>query len=225
MTDVGTLTVDTLAAMLHLDIPDEVCPFPESVIAPAGAVLISKEAPVEKVYIIAEGKCVVEYSTRSGYLFGFTELGYADFIGELEVISGQRLSVYTVIAQSRSILLRLPAASFLLWLKVDSNMAMMLIRSLVKKLQTVAVTASQFPFTPGIDRLARFILTYCDSHKGSFPIVVQAGRQNIADHLGVNVRTVNRNVKKLSEAGCLAVQRGKIVVRREHLSALCARDT
>lgn len=78
-------------------------------------------------------------------------------------------------------------------------------------------------FYSGIDRVRLFIITYYDQHwhpRTKTALVVQMSYEEIANQVGLSVRTVGRSIKKLKESDEVLVKGKQLVVSREHYAKM-----
>ena len=176
-------------------------------------VVLLKDDFVDHIFIVLDGRFSVETSVEDGSIFTFTHLGQNDFIGELEALSDIKISQYFVRSEIPARLLCLPVPAVKEWIESDTKFCAFLIQSLVKKFNSLASTASEYPFTSSLTKLAKIIVDYVEGHPStSESVIVKLTRQEIGDNLGLSIRTVNRNLKKLKSIGAVYVEHGKIIV-------------
>ena len=101
------------------------------------------------------------------------------------------------------------------WIWDDKNALQLEVSSMGKYLLEQNRVGRVFLFLQGMDRiLYMFVLEY-ESHKNRKSMVINAGRQEIAERSGLSIKTVNRAVKKMEENGFISRNGRKILISSE----------
>ena len=156
-----------------------------------GTAVVSKGGRAEHVYLILKGSIRVSNEFISGQRYTFARLDTMELIGDLEVLASQAVYSATCEATVSCECLSMSAATFMHWMKIDSAFAVAVARQLASKMYPTSNENGRIKFQPSL------------------------GRQQIADDIGTSVKTVNRGVTKLKEAGLIGLLHGKITLTRE----------
>lgn len=185
------------------------------------SVVLMQDYPIDSVYLVCSGKFIVEYMSDEGYIYDFEEISSRDFIGEMEVITGEPYSLYTVKTIEQSEVVVIPRASFIRWLNCDINITNFTLRKIANKWKNTAYKASTYKYSNARYKVATFILNNAaPDTRSEKRHIVPSTRQGIADKTGLSVRTVNRALKVLQHEGFVEIYKGKIFIREDKYDAL-----
>lgn len=179
-------------------------------------IVVKKEEVVEYVYLLLKGEMKVLNEFANGKIYIFSNVLPLNFIGELEVLSEEPVYAVTLEAVNECLTLQIPAEDFTRWLERDPAILMITAKILAKKMYPTSFANGNI-FFPGIYKVQAFLVKYYrEKATGNEPsLLIEARRQQIADEIGVGVKTVNRSVKKLKEEGLVGIRKGKITVNKD----------
>ncbi|CRH68781.1 Uncharacterised protein [Chlamydia trachomatis] len=79
-------------------------------------------------------------------------------------------------------------------------------------------------YMSGLDRVRFFLITYYESHQNmknaSGELLIEAEYKDIANGIGMSIRTVGRNLQKLKETGELKNVQKKIIISKHQYKEL-----
>ena len=111
------------------------------------------------------------------------------------------------------------AETFLHWMKLDSDFAIAVAQQLAAKMYPTSNENGRIKFQPSLERLHSYLLKRLGDIDTDL-FILHTSRQQIADDIGTSVKTVNRGVTKLKEAGLIGLLHGKITIDREQQDLL-----
>ena len=140
-------------------------------------------------------------------------------IGDLEVLAGQELYAASNEAVSTCEAIIMRAETFLQWMLLDNEFSLAIARQLAAKMYPTSNEAGRVKFLSSLNRLHSYLLKRLGDIETDL-FILHTSRQQIADDIGTSVKTVNRGVVKLKEAGLVSLLHGKITMNKEQQQAL-----
>ena len=184
-----------------------------------GEIVVRKGDKADHIYLITAGKLRVSNEFESGQRYTFASLAVPDIIGDLEVLAGQECFAATNEAVTECQVLSMTAETFLHWMRTDNDFAVAVARLLAAKMYPTSNEAGRVKFLPSLDRLHGYLLKRLGDIETDL-FILHTSRQQIADDIGTSVKTVNRGVVKLKEAGLISLLHGKITMNKEQQQLL-----
>lgn len=178
-----------------------------------GEQVLWRDGPLKYVYLVRRGRINILNIGENGQENKVVAVTEGGIVGEMEAISGTMQSVYAARAFQDSELLRMPREAFLRWACSDLSACWGLTQVLAAKLYAASLQSSQYTNTDAMQRLTMQLLQLG-------PGSIRHTRQELAETCSVSLRTVNRCVKKLREAGLIGLSRGKIEISQSQFAAL-----
>ena len=138
------------------------------------------------------------------------------------MLAGQKSYAASNEAVSTCEVIAMSAETFLQWMRSDNEFALAVAQLLAAKMYPTSNEAGRVKFLPSLERLHAYLIKRLGTIQTDL-FILHTSRQQIADDIGTSVKTVNRGVAKLREAGLISLNRGKITINEEQQQAL--RDT
>ncbi|GMQ63054.1 Crp/Fnr family transcriptional regulator [Vallitalea maricola] len=178
--------------------------------------IIKKGEDIKYVDILCKGELNVINEFANGSIYIFDTNKAIDFIGEMEVLAGESKAIVTNVAKTDCIVFRISKNDFIKWTESDNGITLMLAKRLAARSCYTSCYQGYSHYYPAIHMIKRFIIEYVKNEINDNNIVyVNKKRQEIADILGMSVKTVGRNITKLKEKGLVTIKKGKIYVDRK----------
>ncbi len=184
-----------------------------------GESIVRKGEEAKHVYLLTKGETRVSNEFASGQRYTFGSLDVPDLIGDLEVLAGQQLYAASNEAASTCEVIAMRAETFLQWMHIDNDFAVAVAQLLAAKMYPTSNEAGRVKFLPSLDRLHSYLLKRLGDIETDL-FILHTSRQQIADDIGTSVKTVNRGVVKLKEAGLISLLHGKITMNKEQQELL-----
>ena len=188
------------------------------VFLPGGSV-VRKGERADHVYLLTRGSTRVSNEFASGQRYTFASLEVPNLIGDLEVLAGQKVYAASNEAVTTCEVLAMSAETFLLWMRTDNDFALAVAQLLAAKMYPTSNEAGHVKFLPSLERLHSYLIKRLGTIETDM-FILHTVRQQIADDIGTSVKTVNRGVTKLKEAGLISLLHGKITINKEQQAAL-----
>ena len=184
-----------------------------------GESVVRKGERADHVFLILKGSTRVSNEFASGQRFTFGSLEVPDLVGDLEVLAGQPFFSASNEAVTTCDVLAMSAATFLQWMRADNDFALAVAQLLAAKMYPTSNEAGRVKFLPSLERLHGYLVKRLGDIQTDM-FILHTSRQQIADDIGTSVKTVNRGVTKLKDAGLISLHHGKITINPEQQRAL-----
>lgn len=189
------------------------------------SVMVSKGEFPANIYFILEGNVagVREYS--NGNVYSYFRLDETNgSIGLLEILAKQEKYIATIVTVTEVKALRIDSAVVYRAIMEDIGFLRKCSNMLSDDLYKRSGNDGVFYYLSGIDRVRYFLTNYYNDHperknkKGQ--MIVQAEYQEIANTIGMSIRTVGRNLQRLRETDEIRSERKKIVIGQKQYENL-----
>jgi len=187
----------------------------------AGATLLRKGEKVKYVYLLIKGEAKVINEFENGRLYIYARILSTSFIGELEILAGEMEHAGTVEAITDCRVLAIAAEDFTKWIECDQKILMVVCKGLAEKMYPTSNENGTVMFLSSRSKVQSYIVkNYRERQKMVEPFLLDKTRQQIADEIGISIKTVNRCVEKLKAEGLVFIKRGKIYINKEQYTKL-----
>ncbi|BES64002.1 Crp/Fnr family transcriptional regulator [Gottschalkiaceae bacterium SANA] len=166
------------------------------------------------VYILCEGECDVLRSFKDGQLYVLGKIKGLKLIGEQEVLAEINELSATVKTVTKCRFLLIHQEDFWDWIRCDSHAAIFLLKYMAKRLNEATREAGIPFYYPSIYLLKKYLVEAYEEAK-SETLRVQVKRQQIADELGISLRSVERCVRELKDERLIRIVKGKMEINRD----------
>ena len=177
-----------------------------------GTTIIAAGGPTDSLYIIISGRLKVMMSDDEGREVILAILGSNEFFGEMSLVDDSPRSA-SVVAIEACELLSLAKRDFNKCLEDNFEMAMTVMRGLVKRLREADQKISSLALMDVYGRVARLLLEMSEEVDGERVVVKKLAKQDIAKMIGASREMVSRVMKDLQSGGYIEVRAGGIVLR------------
>ena len=178
-----------------------------------GEQILRRDETLKYVYLVRRGSINISSIGENGQENKVVTVPEGGIVGEMEAIAGTEIIIYSARAFEDSEVLRVPLEPFLRWVRSDISACWGLTQVLAGKLCAASLQSSQYTNSDAMQRLIVQLLQLG-------PGRISHTRQELAEACSASLRTVNRCVKKLREAGLIRLNRGKIEISQSQFAAL-----
>lgn len=198
---------------LLIEMPDEIkkrCVVQEF---EAKTTMVKKDENPKYIYIIYSGILNIFNEFENGKILQTARVHDMDFVGVMEALASKDKIAATVETATKCTALRMPKDDFLDWMQRDHELAILVAKKMADNFYSTTYSNGKLLLNSTMYTLVSFIIdTVKDDIVMSELGIVNKKRQQIADELGISLRTVQRNIKKLKETGLITINTGKINV-------------
>ncbi len=183
--------------------------------------LISQGEAIRHVYILLKGEMRVFNAFGNGRVYTIAALHPGTFIGSYELIGGRTQYCSTIETLSPCRVLRIGAGTFMKWYETDDRLGRELARQLAVSVCENSEKSGEILVYPGVYSLGEYLISLYKRAEDR-PLLLRKGRQQIADAVGLSIRTVNRSIQTLKADGALDIVKGKILLNENHVRKIRA---
>jgi CRP/FNR family cyclic AMP-dependent transcriptional regulator len=176
---------------------------------PKNAVLIHDGDIGDSLYIILSGRVKVLIPDEEGHEVILSVMGAHEFFGEMGLLDDQPRSA-SVETLEASEMLRLSKAGFTNILKDNFELAMLIIRNLVRRMREADRKIESLALIDVYGRVARLLIEMAQNVEGKWIVEHAPPKQEIARMIGASREMVSRVVKDLHRKGLIRAEKRRI---------------
>ena len=177
-----------------------------------GSQILGAGDPTDSLYILISGRIKVFMSDLDGKEVILAMLEPNEFVGEMGLIDNSPRSANVVALESCEVVC-IAKADFKRCLAENFEMAMTVMRGLVKRLRDADNQIGSLALMDVYGRVARLLLEMADDVAGEKVVAKKLSKQDIARMIGASREMVSRVMKHLQEAGFIELRADAIVIR------------
>ncbi|MEF9969449.1 MAG: Crp/Fnr family transcriptional regulator [Ruthenibacterium sp.] len=187
-----------------------------------GETFIKQGFPIDSVFLVVQGITRIVCCGSNGQMSIQDRLSTPQIYGMTELFNNQKLFTASVLADTQTQALSVPANLFYEAVLSNHTAAHMVILYL----NFLTVRNMNFVEVQSLHSLRETLMMYLFNRcrENDLPYVENTTRKMLAETLHINLRSLYRYIDDLQAAGCLALCRGKITINRaqyEKLAACC----
>lgn len=217
MAGVATVSTAVLKSVpLFASFPDEQLRALVTVVtrrsAPRGSTIMAAGDPTDSLYIVISGRLKVMMGDADGKEVILTIIGPGEFFGEMGLIDDSPRSA-SVVAIEPCELLSITKRDFKAALAQNFEMAMAVMRGLVRRLREADRKIGSLALLDVYGRVARLLLDMSEDVNGQKMVTKRLPKQDIAKMIGASREMVSRVMKDLQMGGYIEMRGSTIVLR------------
>jgi CRP/FNR family transcriptional regulator, cyclic AMP receptor protein len=179
---------------------------------PRSTTIMAGGDPTDHLYIVLSGRLKVMMSDAEGKEVILSILGPGEFFGEMGLIDDEPRSA-TVVTIEPCELLSIAKRDFKKCLADNFEMAMAVMRGLVRRLREADRKIGSLALLDVYGRVARLLLDMAENVNGEKVVTKRLPKQDIAKMIGASREMVSRVMKDLQTGGYIEMRGSTIVVR------------
>jgi CRP/FNR family transcriptional regulator, cyclic AMP receptor protein len=179
---------------------------------PRSTTIMAGGDPTDHLYIVLSGRLKVMMSDAEGKEVILSILGPGEFFGEMGLIDDEPRSA-TVVTIEPCELLSIAKRDFKKCLADNFEMAMAVMRGLVRRLREADRKIGSLALLDVYGRVARLLLDMAENVDGEKVVTKRLPKQDIAKMIGASREMVSRVMKDLQTGGYIEMRGSTIVVR------------
>ena len=180
--------------------------------APRSSTIMAGGDPTDSLYIVLSGRLKVMMSDSDGKEVILSILGPGEFFGEMGLIDEEPRSASVVTIEPCE-LLSLAKRDFNKHLAENFEMAMAVMRGLVRRLREADRKIGSLALLDVYGRVARLLLDMSENVNGEKIVTKRLPKQDIAKMIGASREMVSRVMKDLQMGGYIEMRGTNIVLR------------
>ena len=177
-----------------------------------GTTVMAAGEATDSLYVVISGRLKVMMSDDEGREVILAMLGPTEFFGEMGLLDDSPRSA-TVVTVEACELLILSKKDFKKCLVENFEMAMTVMRGLVKRLREADQKIGSLALMDVYGRVARLLLDTAETIDGQKIVTKKLAKQDIAKMIGASREMVSRVMKDLQTGGFIEVRGSTILVR------------
>ena len=193
-------------------------------VIPPGQIIHQKNYELDYFAFVCCGdhRAINEFENGNVYMIEKNEA--IDFVGEVTIIAGQERTSVTLETITECVLLQMPRKDFERWIKEDIDLLYLIASKVAFKLYRSSSKNGATLFYPPNFLLLEYLVQYADKHMtgNKTSITVPFTRNQLEEELGINIKTLNRTVKKLKDTGMIGIVKGKLTFNKDQYTKAIA---
>lgn len=182
--------------------------------------VISAGDPSDYIYFMIHGQVVGLDYHQTGYVYSFMDFTKMNILGDFEAFGDVSNYDITLWAVEDCVLIRLSKNSYLNWVRHDENALFLRIRDIVSTLSLERKGDREYIHMNCKDRLVMYLINSYKKSSNHERIKIKKTQAELADKIGFNVRSIQRNIAALEDEGFITVESGKITVSKAQYALL-----
>ncbi|MBI3374030.1 MAG: cyclic nucleotide-binding domain-containing protein [Betaproteobacteria bacterium] len=179
---------------------------------PRGTTVLAAGDPTDSLYIVIAGRLKVMMSDAEGKEVILSILVEGEFFGEMGLIDDNPRSA-SVVSIERCELLAISKRDFKRCLEENFEMAMAVMRGLVRRLRDADRKIGSLALLDVYGRVARLLIDLSEMVEGQRIVTRKIAKQDIAKMIGASREMVSRVMKDLQKGGFIEMRGAKILLR------------
>jgi CRP/FNR family transcriptional regulator, cyclic AMP receptor protein len=180
--------------------------------ATRGTTIMAGGDATDSLYIVLSGRLKVMMSDSDGKEVILSILGPGEFFGEMGLIDDEPRSA-SVVSIEACELLAIAKRDFKKCLVENNEMAMAVMRGLVRRLREADRKIGSLALLDVYGRVARLLLDMAENVNGEKIVTKRLPKQDIAKMIGASREMVSRVMKDLQTGGYIEMRGSNIVLR------------
>jgi CRP/FNR family cyclic AMP-dependent transcriptional regulator len=176
---------------------------------PRSSFILRAGEETDALYIILSGRVKILIPDEQGREVILAVMGPSEFFGEMGLLDDQHRSASVETLEACQ-MLRFSKAGFIACLKDNFDLAMIIIRSLVKRLRDADRKIESLALIDVYGRVARLFLDLAEEVDGMWIVRSSPPKQEIARMIGASREMVSRVVKDLQKRGYIRADKRKV---------------
>jgi CRP/FNR family cyclic AMP-dependent transcriptional regulator len=178
---------------------------------PRGVFVMQAGDETDSLYIILSGKVKVVINDDQGREVILGYMGAQEFFGEMGILDDQPRSASVFTLESCE-MLRLSKEGFMTCVKEHSEVAMLVIRNLVKRLRAADRKIEGLALVDVSGRVARLLFDMAQEVEGRLVVPRAPPKQEVARMIGASREMVSRVFKDFTTRGLIKPERRSLVI-------------
>ncbi len=176
-----------------------------------GSFLLRAGEEIDALYIILSGRAKVLIPDEEGHEVILTVLGPHEFFGEMGLLDDLPRSASVETLETCE-MLRLSKAGFTNVLKDNFELAMLIVRNLVRRMRDADRKIESLALIDVYGRVARLLIDMAQNVEGKWIVEHAPPKEEMARMIGASGRMIRRVVKDLHKKGLIRAEKRRIQI-------------
>jgi len=177
-----------------------------------GQTLVRTQDAADKVYLLLSGTVTVQNEHADGTIYAFASFEAPSLFGEFEAFAGNDQYRGTLVCQTACRFAVMGRGEYLAFMRSDVDALFFRMRDITRQLIHQARNERRFLFMTGTERLAAYLCACYEKWPGFGTLTLHLTHQQLADEIGVSVKTVYRTLMTLKEQGLITTCGRKLIM-------------
>ena len=187
-----------------------------------GDYILQAGEPCEAVYFLLKGKVTGEAFTAQGKGYSFMDFSQMYVLGDYEMLYNNPEHVVSIKAEQNCSLLKLARDHYISWITQDVSALYLRTSNILSVLTFERSVDREFLQKNSKERLCLLLKRFYEvgSKDKNGLYTVQYTQTELADKIGVNLRSVQRSIAALESENLVHLKKGKMVISREQYETI-----
>jgi CRP/FNR family cyclic AMP-dependent transcriptional regulator len=181
---------------------------------PKNSIIINEGDASDALYVMNSGRVKVFLSDDDGKEMVLNTLGPGEYFGEVAMLDNATRSASIVTLEKTNITI-IPKNDFEACLLRNSELAMLIIRDLAKRLRMATENVRSLALLDVYGRVARLLIQLASEKEGQLVVEEKLTHQDIADRVGSSREMITRILKDLRAGGYIEIEGRHITIREK----------
>jgi CRP-like cAMP-binding protein len=190
--------------------------------AKKGDYILKAGEPCEAVYFLLKGKVAGETYTDQGSVYSFLDFSQMYVLGDYEMLYDSAEHVISIKAEQDCNFLKLSRDHYINWIKQDVTALYLRTKNILSVLSFERRVDREFMQKNSKERLCVLLVRFYEvgtkDKNGNH--TVRHTQSELADKIGVNLRSVQRSIAALEREQLVQLKKGKMVISQEQYEKL-----
>lgn len=171
----------------------------------------------DTVFFLLNGHVIGLEHQKLGRVYSFMDFTKMNILGDFEAFGEIPKYGVTIRAAERCELLKLSKKSYLSWVRHDENALYLRLNNILSTLTYERKLDREYIFMDCKGRLISYLVKLYEKEQTdrSVPFKVKKTQAELADKIGFNLRSVQRNIASLEKENFLTIENRKIIISYE----------
>lgn len=182
--------------------------------------LVSAGSRCETIFIILNGHVTGLDYQKMGQVYSFMDFTKMYIVGDFEVFSGNPEYCVSVRAARKCKLLKISANSYLRWIRHDEHALFLRLNNILTTLTFERRMDREYLLMGCKERLIDYLVRFYEKSESKGKIKVEKTQMELADKVGFNIRSIQRNIALLEKGEMISLESGKMTITCKQYSLM-----
>lgn len=182
--------------------------------------LVSAGSRCETIFIILDGHVIGLDYQKMGQVYSFMDFTQMYIVGDFEVFSGNPEYCVSVRTARKCKLLKISANSYLRWIRHDEHALFLRMNNILTTLTFERRMDREYLLMGCKERLIDYLVRFYEKNDKNEKIKVEKTQMELADKVGFNVRSIQRNIALLEKEKMISLENGKMTITRKQYAIM-----